>query len=227
MPIDRVRDRRLDGGRRVRKRRPFLGHGGRHERPWREEEIMDDNRFDGMARLLGAATARRGAVGLLAALGIGLTAGGAETVAATTSKRKRRKQRRRNRNRQRAAANCPDGQVRCGDFCYPECCPTDSRPCYSGPAATRNVGVCRDGSELCLWDGRWSGACVEEVTPGAETCNGRDDDCDGVVDGGSASFTCAPFQTCANGRCCSVAGAFCATTAPCCSGSCNGFVCSS
>lgn len=186
---------------------------------------MDDNRFDGMAKVLGASTARRGALGLLAALGIGWAAGGVETV--TASKRKRRKQRRRrNRNRQRAAAGCPAGQVGCEGACFPECCPRDSRPCYSGPPETRDLGVCRDGSEICQRDGTWSGLCSGEVTPGAETCNDLDDDCDGVIDGDTAAQTCGIFRTCANGRCCAFAGAPCpANPADCCSGVCAGFFC--
>lgn len=55
------------------------------------------------------------------------------------------------------------------------------RECYSGPAATRGVGVCRAGVQRCF-EGSW-GACVGEATPGLEVCgNGADDDCNGVVD---------------------------------------------
>jgi ABC-2 type transport system ATP-binding protein len=42
------------------------------------EAAMDDNRFDGMAGVLGVSKARRGALGLLAALSNGLAVGGAE-----------------------------------------------------------------------------------------------------------------------------------------------------
>ena len=159
---------------------------------------MDDTRFDGMARVLGVSKPRRGALGLLAALGIGLAVGGAE---AGDARRKRKRKNRNRRNRNRHPITCPAGQIRCGDFCYPECCPTDSRPCYSGPAATRNVGVCRDGSEYCLLDGRWGSVCWGDVTPGAETCNGLDDDCDGVVDGESANTSCGLFHECVDGGC--------------------------
>ena len=43
---------------------------------------MDDSRFDGMAKMLGVSTARRGSLVLLAALGIGLAAGGVEPITA-------------------------------------------------------------------------------------------------------------------------------------------------
>ncbi len=59
--------------------------------------------------------------------------------------------------------------------------------CYSGPAGTSGVGVCVSGVRVCnaTVPGMSSfGACTNEVVPGAETCNGRDDDCDGTVDNG-------------------------------------------
>jgi hypothetical protein len=183
---------------------------------------MNDNRFDGMAKVVGASIARRWLLALLAALGIGLAAGGAETGDAR--KRKRKRKNRNQTNRTRRPITCPDPQVLCGNECFPECCPGDTQPCYTGPAATRNVGVCRDGSQVCL-RGRWSGPCSGAVTPGLETCNGRDDDCDGVVDGGFADATCGPFRTCANGRCCGAANALCSKPADCCSGACSGFFC--
>jgi len=56
-----------------------------------------------------------------------------------------------------------------------------SRACYSGPPGTERNPPCRAGTVSCL-QGDWSEACAGEVLPDAETCNGRDDDCDGVVD---------------------------------------------
>ena len=55
-----------------------------------------------------------------------------------------------------------------------------ARPCYGGPAGTADVGACRSGLETCSAGGL--GACVGQVTPGAETCNGADDDCNGLTD---------------------------------------------
>jgi hypothetical protein len=62
-----------------------------------------------------------------------------------------------------------------------------TRACYDGPAATAGVGICRSGTQACVIEAgvaRW-GSCTGEVLPaaGGETCNGADDDCDGVVDG--------------------------------------------
>jgi hypothetical protein len=67
------------------------------------------------------------------------------------------------------------------------CVPGTSRMCYSGPPGTADVGICRSGSQTCDLrpDGTadWS-ACSGSVLPGTETCNGRDDDCDGMLDEG-------------------------------------------
>ncbi len=54
------------------------------------------------------------------------------------------------------------------------------RTCFDGPAGSVGVGVCRAGTQACL-AGAW-GPCATQVVPGAEACNGLDDDCDGSVD---------------------------------------------
>ncbi|MEZ4222945.1 MAG: MopE-related protein [Polyangiaceae bacterium] len=54
--------------------------------------------------------------------------------------------------------------------------------CYTGPPATRNIGVCKDGTTTCD-KGEWQ-ACVGDTLPGTEVCNEIDDDCDGTVDEG-------------------------------------------
>jgi len=56
-----------------------------------------------------------------------------------------------------------------------------TRSCYTGSEGTENVGVCHAGAQTCGSGGVW-GACIGDVIPAAETCNGLDDDCDGVVD---------------------------------------------
>ncbi len=55
-----------------------------------------------------------------------------------------------------------------------------SRECYTGPKEARGRGVCRPGRELCI-GGTW-GKCRGEILPEVESCNGKDDDCDGQVD---------------------------------------------
>ncbi|MEM7827049.1 MAG: putative metal-binding motif-containing protein [Candidatus Aenigmatarchaeota archaeon] len=54
--------------------------------------------------------------------------------------------------------------------------------CYTGPEGTLNKGICKAGSKICL-NGVW-GACLDQVLPQTETCNGKDDDCDGNTDEG-------------------------------------------
>ena len=57
--------------------------------------------------------------------------------------------------------------------------------CYEGPANTAGRGVCRSGTRTCA--GGRASACVGQVlpAPAGETCNGMDDDCDGVTDEGT------------------------------------------
>ena len=80
-----------------------------------------------------------------------------------------------------------------------------TQSCYTGPAATRDVGACRAGTQMC--NAGMFGACVGERLPATETCNGLDDDCDGAVDEnlsracGSSTGECRPgVQMCEGGR---------------------------
>lgn len=60
------------------------------------------------------------------------------------------------------------------------CAEGQRRDCYSGAEQTRHRGQCRDGAQLCA-GGVWS-SCSGSVLPGDETCNGKDDNCEGSVD---------------------------------------------
>ena len=68
-----------------------------------------------------------------------------------------------------------------------ECMPGESRDCYDGDLDLIGVGVCRGGRQSCQEQGgrRSFGACVGQVEPSAEVCDGDDDDCDGSVDEGT------------------------------------------
>ena len=60
------------------------------------------------------------------------------------------------------------------------CAAGETRACYTGPEETKDVGTCVEGTQTCK-DGKW-GSCKDEVTPKDETCNDKDDNCDGQVD---------------------------------------------
>lgn len=63
------------------------------------------------------------------------------------------------------------------------CNPFEMLNCYTGPAGTEGVGLCRIGAHVCALDGSAFGsACVDEVLPSWEVCDGEDNDCDGLVD---------------------------------------------
>lgn len=60
-----------------------------------------------------------------------------------------------------------------------------TQACYTGPAPTNGVGVCHGGTQTC--NSGAFGGCAGQVLPAAETCNGLDDDCNGLVDEGVTS----------------------------------------
>ena len=105
----------------------------------------------------------------------------------------------------------PGTTTECGDDCAARpfragcpCADIDVVPCYMGPAGTGGVGTCVPGLKVCT-AGRW-GACDGQSFPAAgETCDGRDEDCNGVVDDGVQSacgdcnFTCT--ETCVGVGC--------------------------
>ncbi len=56
-----------------------------------------------------------------------------------------------------------------------------TRACYTGPAGTSGVGICRPGTQTCM-AGSWGSTCPGQVVPATELCNSIDDNCDGVAD---------------------------------------------
>jgi hypothetical protein len=77
------------------------------------------------------------------------------------------------------------------------CAPNASEPCYTGPAGTRNVGACKDGTHTCNAAGTEWGTCDGQVLPSPETClTPVDDNCDGQVnEAGGAGCLCTPNTT--------------------------------
>mgnify|MGYP002381967061 CR=1 FL=1 len=71
----------------------------------------------------------------------------------------------------------------------------ERRRCYGGPPATRGVGLCHDGEQMCMpgigGQAAW-GPCTGEQLPVPDTCDGFDNDCDGRND---EECQCMPGQT--------------------------------
>ncbi len=60
------------------------------------------------------------------------------------------------------------------------CIPGDVRGCYTGPAGTLDVGVCKGGGQACNALGTAWGPCTGEVTPQVDDCQTpEDENCDG------------------------------------------------
>lgn len=78
---------------------------------------------------------------------------------------------------------CADGILHCdGGVAVCEALAT-TESCYSGSVATRNKGICHDGTQTCTGT---LGACTDEVDPMPhENCfNNVDDDCNGLINDG-------------------------------------------
>ena len=61
------------------------------------------------------------------------------------------------------------------------CQPGQQRQCYSGPAHTMKQGACRAGTQQCNSQGSWE-TCVGETLPLPESCDGKDNNCNGQID---------------------------------------------
>jgi hypothetical protein len=100
-----------------------------------------------------------------------------------------------------------------------DCLNDATQACYSGPAGTADVGVCRRGTQTCV-NGAF-GACSGAVMPGTESCanEGDDDDCDGTADDiagrGDPCTVSANHGICRNGaQQCQVGALACVTPQP-------------
>lgn len=81
------------------------------------------------------------------------------------------------------------------------CTPGSTQACYEGAPGTQNVGVCKGGTQTCDPSGTSWGPCVGQIIPVPEVCgNGKDDDCNGVVDDAQDKDGDG-WSTC-NGDCC-------------------------
>jgi hypothetical protein len=90
-------------------------------------------------------------------------------------------------------------------------------------ACAKAPGICDPGTKTCV-NGMWSAQCDNKKPGTTETCNGIDDDCDGMIDD---SAPCPTGQTCSAGECTCSSAAGCpqpsnrCMTATCNSGTCG------
>lgn len=76
--------------------------------------------------------------------------------------------------------NFSTGQGGAGGGTGQVCEPGTNTSCYSGPAGTEDVGMCRAGTKNCLPDGTGFDACEGEILPSTEVCTtAADEACDG------------------------------------------------
>ncbi len=68
----------------------------------------------------------------------------------------------------------------------------------AGDACGSDVGECVAGVQTCLGSVL---SCVGEVGPTTEICDARDNDCDGMVDGGMCDCVNGTVRTCGTGEC--------------------------
>jgi Bacterial lectin len=69
------------------------------------------------------------------------------------------------------------------------CSTGDVQVCYTGPAGTLGVGLCKAGQQLCT--GGVFGPCTGEVVPSPDVCDGVDNECNGMVLGCPAGTFCS------------------------------------
>ncbi len=87
------------------------------------------------------------------------------------------------------------------------CSDGEESTCFSGDPSILNIAgvACKAGKMNCIGGELW-GDCIGEIVPQMETCNGIDDDCDGIIDNnavdGNACGFCnddVPLEICGDG----------------------------
>ncbi|MCB9640932.1 MAG: DM13 domain-containing protein [Myxococcales bacterium] len=83
------------------------------------------------------------------------------------------------------------GRVGCIGYNVQEgCTPGETRTCFQGPDSKKDVGTCKSGTQTCQPERIWS-ACEGQVIPQPkDSCNGTDDNCDGLISSTSMTEIC-------------------------------------
>ncbi|MDQ2654471.1 MAG: hypothetical protein M3Z20_15680 [Chloroflexota bacterium] len=168
---------------------------------------MDDQSFDTLARSVSEPSSRRGLLGGLTVLALGL--GGAGLPDSTTA-RKKRKHRRKNKKKTPAILipTCPTGTEDCRGTCVKRCCPPGAEDCQGmcvslcPTGQTRNpltCACCRINMVSCTAIGAndvcCSGTC-SPVSAVVNTCAGRAIAAPCDFDAQCASGFCSPAGLC-------------------------------
>lgn len=80
-----------------------------------------------------------------------------------------------------------------------DCDDGEQQACYTGPAGTKDVGLCEPGQSTCL-GGQW-GPCEGQTLPADELCDppGADEDCNDKVDETCDECEIGSFMNCYEG----------------------------
>jgi hypothetical protein len=92
---------------------------------------------------------------------------------------------------------CKDPSCATDPACNTACTEGAIRDCYTGPAGTLGVGVCKAGKQKCE-GGAWTTACVGEVLPGPQNCSDAIDHACNHLPGCLNLFACITDPNCTN-----------------------------
>ncbi len=69
------------------------------------------------------------------------------------------------------------------------CAPGMVQQCFAGPPGRRNVGICQDGTQICIGQGMW-GECQGGIVPQPDQCNSADNLCNGCSQQRNCEIQC-------------------------------------
>jgi hypothetical protein len=168
---------------------------------------MDDQSFDTLARSVSGPSSRRGLLGGLTALALGL--GGAGLPDTTVGRKQRKhKNKRKKKKPSTPVLTCPPGTEDCRGTCVNNCCPPGTEDCQGmclnlcPTGQTRNpltCGCCRINLTSCAPVGANDVCCPGTCSPVSaafNTCAGRDIAAPCDFNAQCASGFCSPTGRC-------------------------------